>query len=129
MDNGVELARLIILFEVVRACATFCFGLHAFLSVAGGDFCWARAVNCLSRFGLTQLFVEVKLQGPPVGLSQFYVRAVVAGIFFDRARQVVCVCSALGSRVFFWSWAFGVFFWVPARCFLFERWRQVKCFV
>ena len=55
--------------------------------MAGNLFCWARAVSFLSRFGLTQLFVEVQLQGPPVGLSQFFVRAVVAGnTCFDRAR-------------------------------------------
>ena len=33
----------------------------------------------------------IKLQGSPVGLSQFFV----------RARQVVCVCFALGSHVLF----------------------------
>ena len=62
MDNGVELARLIILFEVIRACATFCLAFTRFcLSVAGENFCWARAFNFSSRFGLTQLFVGVKL--------------------------------------------------------------------
>jgi hypothetical protein len=90
--------------------------------VAGGNFCWARAVNCLSRFGLTQLFVEVKLQGFPVGLSQFFVRAVVAGKSFLIARGKLYVFVLRWARAsFFWSWAFGVFFWVPACCFLYAR--------
>jgi hypothetical protein len=46
-DNGVELARfLIILFEVVRSCATFSLGFTRFcVGVAGEKFSWARAVN------------------------------------------------------------------------------------
>ena len=132
---GVELARLIILFGVVRACATFCLAfMGVCLGVAGGNLCWARAVSFLFRFGPTQFrfcwgFACVLLLGFPAGLSQLFVRAVVTGKFFvGLARQIVCVLRWARAS-WFWSSAFGVLFWVPACCFLFERWRQVKCFV
>jgi len=69
---GVELARLIILFGVVRACATFCLAFMGVCLGVAGDFFCSPAVSFLFRFGLTQqlFLVGVLLLGSPVGHSQ-----------------------------------------------------------
>ena len=106
----VELARLIILFGVVPACAPFCLAfISVCLGVEGTTFCRARAVSFLFRFGLTQLFLGGGCLGFPVGLSQSFVCAVAAGKMFWWSCAADYVCFASGSWSFLLEFGFRGF--------------------
>jgi hypothetical protein len=75
-DNGIELARFfIILFEVVRSCATFSLAFTRFcLSVGGGKFSWARAVSFCQASGSRSFLLGVCFRGLLLALVFLFVR-------------------------------------------------------
>ena len=92
-----------------------------------GEVSWARAVSFCQASGSRSFLLGVCFRGPRLALV-FLLVWWYKKVFFYRAWQVGCVLRWARASCF-WSSALGVLFWTPACCFLFERWRQVKCFV
>ena len=110
-----------ILVSEVRFRGILLLGFRSFLFERHKGKCFVGLARLivLFRVGRDQLFVVFQLSGFPVGLPQFFVRAVVTGDYFcwDRAIEFV-VCFVLGLRNFCVGvslpgspicWAFAVF--------------------